>query len=135
MASRVIRGPSGRARGVVITVPSAGLDHGQRFRVLGDTITAGGPSECVFAGAPTGRRTEPIDQPRLGQGRAGTVRQSWPDSYPARARELHAEGLSCPKVAEELGVPFATAKFWIWPPATPARRPKESVRARDRQLA
>jgi hypothetical protein len=32
-----------------------------------------------------------------------------------RARELHATGLSCPKVPAELDVPLATAKSWLWP--------------------
>jgi len=36
----------------------------------------------------------------------------------ARVEEMSARAarvrLSCPKVADELGVPFATAKSWIW---------------------
>jgi hypothetical protein len=42
--------------------------------------------------------------------------------YPDRARELHAGGMSCPKVAAELGVPFGTAKLWLWPEAQKRRR-------------
>lgn len=70
-------------------------------------------------GVPSGHTPEPVEQETRPVGRTGGVRSLWPADYPERARELHAGGLSCPKVAEELGVPFATAKWWIWPPATP----------------
>ena len=78
------------------------------------------PTQFVVVGP---ARSSVPEQAVSFRGRAGTMRQSWPADYPDRAPELHANGLSCPKVAEELGVPFATAKFWIWPPATPARPP------------
>lgn len=115
MSSRLARDSHGRLV-CIVTTPSPRLEHGQRFLVLGNQIECAG-TRISFVGAPTGRRPEPIDQPRPARGCTGTVRQSWPADYPDRARELHADGLSCPTVAEELGVPFATAKTWIWPVA------------------
>jgi orotate phosphoribosyltransferase-like protein len=43
------------------------------------------------------------------------LRETWPVEFPERARELHKSGLTCQETADQLGVPFATAKSWIWP--------------------
>lgn len=116
MSSRLARDSHGRLV-CIVTTPSPRLEHGQRFVVLGNQIECAGTG-ISFVGAPTGRKPEPIDrQPRPNEGRTGTVRQTWPAEYPDRARELHGQGLSCPRVAAELGIPFGTAKSWIWPVA------------------
>ena len=51
------------------------------------------------------------------------------------ARRLHAGGLSMPEVARRLGVPYATAKSWIWPAseAEKQRRTERQRRARQRR--
>ena len=38
----------------------------------------------------------------------------WPAELRAEALRLFESGLSAPAVAERLGVPFVTAKVWIW---------------------
>ncbi len=53
MSSRIVRSASGRAVAVEITTPSVGLDHGHRFRVLGDELRR--PGGFGFTGEPTGR--------------------------------------------------------------------------------
>jgi hypothetical protein len=78
-----------------------------------------------FTGTSNGRQAEPADQPKP-QPEArpgGGSRRTYPPDYPQRARELHASGSSCPKVAAELDVPFATAKWWIWTKGSVATTP------------
>jgi hypothetical protein len=122
VSSRLFRDRSGTLH-VELTVPRApGEFPGQRWRVLGNTF-ASGSTGVGFLEAKTGRRPEPQDRPKpRPEGRAGTTRREWPADYPDRARELHAQGLSCPKVAEELVVPFGTVKLWLWPDAQKRRR-------------
>lgn len=115
MGSKLVRDASGRPLEVVVTTASAPFPLGTRFRVLGNSLECAGPG-IGFLGESTRRRAEPHEQPtpqpeaRPG----GGARRTYPADYPERARELHAGGLSCPKVAAELEVPFTTAKTWIW---------------------
>jgi hypothetical protein len=51
--------------------------------------------------------------PRLAE--VSARRKGYRDELRVEARELHAAGLTCRMVAQRLGVPFATAKSWIWP--------------------
>lgn len=112
MSSRLARDRLGRLV-VVVTAPQPGCDAGARFLALGNTLEAAGTG-VWFLGVPTGRRAERAGREAPANGRPGQPRQVWPPDYPERARMLHAQGLSCPKVAEQLEVPFGTAKSWIW---------------------
>jgi hypothetical protein len=61
----------------------------------------------------------------------GAGRKTYRDEVRVEARELHAGGLTCRQVAHQLGVPFATAKRWIWPASHETQKQK---RARAQEL-
>ena len=51
VSSRLVRSAGGRPVGVETTTPSAGLEHGFRFHVLGDEVRR--PGGFGFTGEPT----------------------------------------------------------------------------------
>jgi hypothetical protein len=54
VASRLVRDATGRPRSAVVTVPSVGLERGDAFRVLGDSLRCGEPG-FLWTGEATGR--------------------------------------------------------------------------------
>jgi hypothetical protein len=98
VSSRLVLDRYGRLV-VEVTVPrTPGEVAGDRMLVLGNSFEADGLG-VGFLGAPTARKPEPQERQQLRvEARPATVRQTWPDDYPDRARALHAQGLSCPKV-------------------------------------
>jgi hypothetical protein len=128
VSSRLVRGVSGRPLCVEVTVPSVGLDHGHRFRMLGDEIRHPG---FGFTGEPTGRPPLPEEAAtvRRHAGRLEDAARTWTDVHRAEARRLQAEGLSWSQVAERVcgdkavqvdrgSVAATTAISWrraVWP--------------------
>jgi hypothetical protein len=100
-----------------VTVPRLGDEHaGQRWKILGNTFESGDSRRIGFLEEKTGRPAEPEERQPRPEGRPSqSRRQKWPDDYPARDRELHAQGLSCPAVAEQLDVPFGTINLSLRP--------------------
>ena len=114
-----------------MTTPSRGLEVGATFTIVGNTFETGGTS-IGFLGVQTGRPPDLVERQKRPTGKP-TQR---PADFPAQARELHASGLSCPQVAAKLGVPFGTAKLWIWPASQTWEKLKaRRARRRERQAA
>ena len=124
-----MRDAQGRPFAVEVTVPRLGDEYpGRRWKILGNAI--GGDGRVGFLEAKTGREPEPGEwSPSQPVGRAETSRHAWPADYPAKARELHAAGLSCPKVAAELDVPWTTVKSWLWPAGHEPRKQRRKATA------
>ena len=101
MSSRLVRSASGRPAYVEITTPAPLLEHGARFRVLGDELRR--PDGFGFTGAPTGRPPLPQEAAdatrKVGVHRAAVT---WTDAHRAEARRLQAEGLSWAAIAERV---------------------------------
>ena len=102
MSSRLVRAASGRPVCVEVTVPSVGLDHGYRFRVLGDEIRLSGA--FGFTGEPTGRPPLPeeVAGVRRHVGPVEREARTWTDVHREQARRLQAEGLSWAQIAEQV---------------------------------
>ena len=83
-------------------MPSAGLEHGHLFRVLGDELRR--PSGFGFTGEPTGRPPLPEEAATVHRhvGRVETVARAWTDVHREQARRLQAEGLSWAQIAEQV---------------------------------
>jgi hypothetical protein len=64
--------------------------------------------------------------PPPGLAEVSARRKGYRDELRVEARELHAGGLTCKQVAQRLGVPFATAKCWIWPASHEAQKQKRA---------
>ncbi len=97
-----MRTASGRPVSVEVTVPSVGLDHGYRFRVLGDEIRLSGT--FGFTGEPTGRPPLPEEAATVRR-HVGPVERAasiWTEAHREEARRLQAEGLSWAQVAERV---------------------------------
>ena len=103
MSSRLLRHPSGRAYAVEVTVPSAGLEHGHRFGVLGDELLR--PHGFGWTGQTDARPPTP-DESQDALRRVGVMRgeaNNWTDEHRAEARRLWAEErLSWTQIAERV---------------------------------
>jgi hypothetical protein len=60
-------------------------------------------------------------------------RQYYSEATKEEARQLHAEGLTCPQVAARLGVPFPTVKCWLW--NTTEKKREYRLRLREKRKA
>jgi hypothetical protein len=113
VSSKLERDEQGRLFAVVVVPRAPGESPGQRWRLLGNTFNSG---RIGFLGTPTGRAPDLVEmRKQVAYERRGPNHQ-WPPELAEQARELHADGLSCPKVAAKMGVPFGTMKTWLWPP-------------------
>ena len=112
VSSRLVRAASGRAIAVEVTVPSAGLEHGHLFRVLGDELRR--PSGFGFTGEPTGRPPLPEETASVHRhvGRVETVARAWTDAHRAEARRLQAEGLSGRRSRSRCAATSGTSRPW-----------------------
>jgi hypothetical protein len=103
LSSRLVRAASWKPVGVEVTVPSAGLDHGHRFLVLGDELRR--PHGFGWIGQTDARPPTP-EQAQDALRRVGSVRGSantWTDERRAEARRLWAEEqLSWSQIAERV---------------------------------
>jgi hypothetical protein len=99
VSSRLVRDGYGRLV-VEVTVPRrADETAGDTYHVLGNNFESGGLG-VGFLEERTGR---PPRRARV-----------FPPYYPARARELKAEGRTVAEIADELAVNSSTVKFWVF---------------------
>jgi hypothetical protein len=105
VSSRLVRAASGKPVAVEVTVPSAGLEHGVVFRVLGNELRR--PSGIGWTGETAARPPTPEEAgDAVRRGATGPVERAarkWTDEHRAAARRLHAESsLSWSQIAEEV---------------------------------
>jgi hypothetical protein len=102
VSSRLVRAASGRAIAVEVTVPSAGLEHGHLFRVLGDELRR--PNGFGFTGEPTGRPPLPDEAATVHRhvGHVQRTARTWTAAHREEARRLQADGLSWSAIAERV---------------------------------
>ena len=114
MSSRLLRYPSGKPYAVEVTVPSAGLEHGHRFGVLGDELLR--PHGFGWTGQTDARPPTP-EESQEALRRVGTRVERERVSHSAetrqRALELVASGLSWAAAGRELGVGKSTVQGWV----------------------